>query len=296
MKRKGIILAGGSGSRLRPLTLVTSKQLLPVYHKPMIYYPLSTLMLAGIRDILVITTPADASQFRALLADGRQWGLSIAYAEQAAPEGIAQALLIAEDFLAGDPCCLVLGDNLIYGHGLTAMLRRANAQTEGATVFAYHVEDPERYGVVAFDGSHRALSLEEKPKHPRSQWAVIGLYFYDATAPARAGRLTKSARGEYEITDLNNIYLGEEALKIEPLGRGFAWFDAGTHASLLEAAEFVRLVQRRQRQLIASPEEIALDAGWISDRDFAASVARTWSPDTRAAFAVGDYDMPAAAE
>ena len=233
MTRKGIILAGGSGTRLHPLTLVASKQLLPVYDKPMIYYPLSTLMLAGIREILIITTPHDLASFRQLLGDGSGWGLSISYATQPSPDGLAQAFHIGAEFIGGNPSCLVLGDNLTYGHGLSESLSKVGEQTTGATVFAYRVEDPERYGVVAFDDQDRATSIEEKPKAPKSNWAVIGLYFYDETVVERARRLKKSARGEYEITDLNNTYLMDGALKVERLGRGFAWFDAGTHASLL---------------------------------------------------------------
>jgi glucose-1-phosphate thymidylyltransferase len=264
MKRKGIVLAGGAGTRLHPLTLAVSKQLLPVYDKPMIYYPLSTLMLAGIREVLVITTPEDAPAFRRLLGDGRQWGMALSYAVQPKPEGLAQAFVIGAAFLAGDPCCLVLGDNVFYGHGLSEMLREASAQTSGATVFAYRVDDPQRYGVVAFDAGGRAVSIEEKPKEPKSNWAVVGLYFYDGGVVDRARSLKPSARGEYEITDLNNTYLAEGALRVSPLGRGFAWFDAGTHTSLLEASEFISVVQRRQRQLVASPEEIAHSAGWIT--------------------------------
>jgi glucose-1-phosphate thymidylyltransferase len=264
MSRKGIILAGGAGTRLHPLTLAVSKQLLPVYDKPMIYYPLSALMLAGIREVLVITTPEDASAFRRVLGDGSQWGMTLAYAIQPKPEGLAQAFVIGADFLAGDPCCLVLGDNVFYGHGLPEMLRSASAETSGATVFAYRVDDPQRYGVVAFDGAGKALSIEEKPKDPKSNWAVVGLYFYDSSVVERARGLRPSGRGEYEITDLNNTYLADGSLSVSPLGRGFAWFDAGTHASLLEASEFIAVVQRRQRQLVASPEEIAHAAGWIT--------------------------------
>jgi glucose-1-phosphate thymidylyltransferase len=263
MTRKGIILAGGAGTRLHPLTLVVSKQLLPVYDKPMIYYPLSTLMLAGIRDILVITTPADQANFKGLLGDGSNWGIRLSYATQARPEGLAQALVIAADFLDGGPSCLVLGDNIIHGHGLSDLLRRHGQPKAGATIFAYRVDDPARYGVVSFDRDGAAVSIEEKPAVPQSDWAVIGLYFYDATAVERAGRLKPSGRGEYEITDLNRTYLEERALAVEPLGRGFAWFDAGTHASLLDASDFISIVQRRQRNLIAAPEEIAFNSGWI---------------------------------
>ena len=269
MSRKGIILAGGTGTRLHPLTLVTSKQLLPVYDKPMIYYPLTTLMLAGIRDILVITTPEQAPAFHQLLGDGSRWGIALSYAEQPKPEGLAQAFVIGADFIGGNPSCLVLGDNIVFGHGLTGRLEAADSRPQGATVFAYHVEDSRRYGVVAFDGTGRATSIEEKPAQPKSDWAVIGLYFYDGTVVERARNLKPSARGEYEITDLNNGYLADGALAVQTLGRGFAWFDAGTHASLLEASEFVRLIQGRQRQLIASPEEIAFAAGWISSDDLA---------------------------
>jgi len=263
-QRKGIILAGGSGTRLHPLTLVTSKQLLPVFDKPMIYYPLTTLMLAGIREILIITTPQDQAAFQGLLGDGSQWGLAISYAVQPEPKGLAQAFVIGERFLDGAPSCLVLGDNLIYGHGLTAALHSANAHPDGACVFAYRVEDPERYGVVAFDGHSRATSIEEKPARPKSNWAVIGLYFYDGEASSIARSLKPSPRGEYEITDLNNVYLERQTLHVEQLGRGFAWFDTGTHDALLEAAEFVRVLQTRQGQLIASPEEIAFAQGWMS--------------------------------
>jgi glucose-1-phosphate thymidylyltransferase len=264
MTRKGIILAGGSGTRLHPLTMVTSKQLLPVYDKPMIYYPLTTLMLAGIREVLIITTPQDQANFVSLLGNGGQWGMSITYAVQPSPDGLAQAFVIGERFLDGAPSCLVLGDNLIYGHGLTVSLQSAHAQTEGASVFAYRVEDPERYGVVAFDGAGRATSIEEKPIQPKSSWAVIGLYFYDGEVVDIARSLKPSARGEYEITDLNNVYLQRGKLQVEQLGRGFAWFDTGTHDALLEAGEFVRVLQTRQGQLIASPEEIAFRQRWMS--------------------------------
>jgi glucose-1-phosphate thymidylyltransferase len=274
MTRRGIILAGGTGTRLHPVTLAVSKQLLPVYDKPMIYYPLSILMLAGIRDILVITTPEDAEGFRRMLGDGARWGIAIGYAVQPQPGGLAQAYLIGAPFVGRDPSCLVLGDNLLYGHGLSDMLRQAVARTSGATVFAYRVDDPQRYGVVSFDGDGRALTIEEKPAQPKSDWAVIGLYFYDGTAPDRARALKPSRRGELEITDLNATYLRDGSLQVEALGRGFAWFDAGTHASLLEAAEFIHVVQRRQRHLIASPEEIAFAAGWISRDDFARQAER----------------------
>jgi glucose-1-phosphate thymidylyltransferase len=264
MSRKGIILAGGAGTRLHPLTLAVSKQLLPVYDKPMIYYPLTAMMLAGIRDILVITTPADAPHFRHVLGDGARWGISLTYAEQPRPNGIAQALVIGETFLAGESCCLMLGDNVIYGNGLSEKLRAAADAGEGATIFAYSVDDPARYGVVNLDAGGGPISIEEKPVAPRSPWAVIGIYFYDATAPARARSLKPSGRGEYEITDLNNSYLADGALHVALLGRGFAWFDAGTHASLLETGEFISVVQGRQRHLVGSPEEVAHASGWIT--------------------------------
>ena len=266
MNRRGIILAAGAGTRLYPSTLAVSKQLLPVYDKPMIYYPLATLMLAGIREILVITTPEDAAQFRRLLGDGTQWGIEIHYAVQPKAEGLAQAFVIGADFVAGHPSCLVLGDNLLYGHGISDVLIEANETADGATVFGYRVEDPERYGVVSIDARRRATSIEEKPKRPKSDLAVIGLYFYDETVVDRARALKPSDRGEYEITDLNMSYLRDGALQVQVLGRGYAWFDAGTHASLLEASQFVHTMQKRQGQLVASPEEIAYLAGWI-DRD-----------------------------
>lgn len=274
MTRKGIILAGGAGSRLHPLTHAVSKQLLPVYDKPMIYYPLSMLMLAGIREVLIITTPEDAASFKRLLGTGEQWGMSFAYEVQPKPDGLAQAFVIGETFLAGSACCLVLGDNILHGHGLSEALKRNAAQSSGASIFAYGVDDPQRYGVVAFDSQGNATSIEEKPRVPKSGWAVIGLYFYDGTVVERAKALKPSARGEYEITDLNNTYLADGSLRVEPLGRGFAWFDAGTHDSLLEAAEFVSVVQRRQRQLVASPEEIAFNSGWIDRTVLASHAAR----------------------
>ena len=279
MSRKGIILAGGAGTRLHPLTLVVSKQLLPVFDKPMVYYPLSLLMLAEIREVLVISTPEDIAAFKRLLGSGAQWGMTFHYAVQPKPEGLAQALLISEDFLAGFPSCLVLGDNILYGHGLEEMLRRGAQQAAGARVYAYRVEDPRRYGVITFDEAGRASSIEEKPTQPKSPWAVIGLYYYDGTAPARARQLRPSARGEFEITDLNQTYLADDLLTVDPLGRGFAWFDAGMHASLLEASEFIHIVQRRQRSLIAAPEEIALRAGWITIDDFRQQVARFGSSE-----------------
>lgn len=261
--RKGILLAGGSGTRLYPLTVGVSKQLMPVYDKPMIYYPLSTLMLAGIRETLIITTPHDAAAFARVLGDGSQWGLSLRYAVQPQPDGIAQALLIGADFLAGAPCALILGDNIFFGHGLAESLAGASAQKAGATIFGYWVRDPERYGVVEFDTDGCARAIEEKPTHPRSNYAVTGLYFYDETASARACALRPSARGELEITDLNNAYLADGALRVERLGRGHAWLDTGTHDSLLDAANFVQVMQARQGLQIACPEEIAYRQGWI---------------------------------
>jgi glucose-1-phosphate thymidylyltransferase len=263
---KGIILAGGHGTRLYPMTLAISKQLLPVYDKPMIYYPLTTLMLAGIRDFLVITAPSERARFAELLGDGERWGLAIRYAVQPRPEGIAQALIIGRDFIGADRVALILGDNLFYGGGLPALLRRSAAQERGATIFAHYIRDPQAYGVVAFDPDGRAVEIVEKPRHPRSHWAVTGLYFYDAAASELAAALTPSARGEIEITDLNTVYLRQGGLAVERLGRGFAWFDTGTPESLLEAAEFVRTIELRQGLKIACVEEVAWRLGWI-DRE-----------------------------
>lgn len=260
---KGIILAGGSGTRLHPMTLAASKQLLPVYDKPMVYYPLSVLMLAGVRDILVISTPADLPQFRRLLGDGERFGVRFSYAEQPRPEGLAQAFLIGREWIAGEPCALVLGDNLIFADHLSVLLRMATAREHGATVFAYQVRDPERYGVVTMDATGRAVEIVEKPAVPQSNWAVIGLYFYDARVTELAARVRPSARGELEITDLNRLYMEERSLHVERLGRGCAWLDAGTPDSLLQAATFVQTIQSRQGMLVGCPEEVAFRMGWI---------------------------------
>ncbi len=271
---RGIILAGGSGTRLHPITLVTSKQLLPIYDKPMIYYPLSTLMLAGVREILIISTPEDLPSFKRLLGTGAQWGISLSYAEQPRPEGLAQAYVIGAEFVGDESSVLILGDNIFYGHGLTETLLRTGEAGTGATVFAYHVSDPERYGVVEFDSDGRALSLEEKPERPKSSWAVTGLYFYDHRAPHFAASLEPSPRGELEITDLNRIYLDLGELKVTRLGRGYAWLDTGTPSSLLEAAEYVRAIEQRQGQRVACLEEIAFVWGWIGSEDLRRAAAK----------------------
>ncbi|TDK39146.1 glucose-1-phosphate thymidylyltransferase [Rhizobium deserti] len=276
---KGIILAGGSGTRLHPMTLVTSKQLMPVYDKPMIYYPLSTLMLAGIREILIISTPKDLPSFQSLLGDGSKWGISLSYAEQLAPDGLAQAYIIGANFVGTESSCLILGDNIFYGHGVSELFQKASRRAEGATVFAYHVSDPHRYGVVEFDQSMKAISIEEKPAEPRSNWAVTGLYFYDREVVNIAADLKPSARGELEITDVNRAYLERGLLSVEKMGRGFAWLDTGTPDSLLEASEFVATLERRQGFKINCPEEIAYRLGYI-DANQLAALSRQYGKST----------------
>ena len=287
--RKGIILAGGSGTRLYPITMGVSKQLLPIYDKPMVYYPLSVLMLAGIREIAVITTPQDSDQFRRTLGDGRQWGISLTYIEQPSPDGLAQAYILAEAFLAGAPSAMVLGDNIFFGHGLPKLMARADAHAGGGTVFGYHVADPERYGVVAFDAGGSVREIIEKPAVPPSNYAVTGLYFLDGTAPERARAVTPSDRGELEITSLLGMYLDDGQLRVETMGRGYAWLDTGTHGSLLDAGNFVRTLEERQGLQAGCPEEIAYELGWISAEELAAR-ARMFAKNAYGAYLAGLLD------